>query len=265
MKKLSYLLGLLLFGSLVFTSCGDDDPVEPQDLTPTIDFTSGGDDVTIIEGESIDFGVACNSNSISGKKLENFKIYLIVNNETQAPIVDSTGIDENAFAANYTITFDNAFTGKLYAEITDVDGEKSNVSFNITVEVGTTPLEGEQDLLWERTGAPAGTGLDMFGLKWTSNVKMVNAVIKKDMADKFVQLTAAEWTSITTKEDLMAAVEAATGIEEYTGVSVDASGTYDDVLATKYGEDYFIMHIEAATVTVVTEGTKVSITGKYNK
>ena len=43
MKKLSYLLGLLLMAGLVFTSCSKDDDEEPQDLTPAITFQTGGD------------------------------------------------------------------------------------------------------------------------------------------------------------------------------------------------------------------------------
>ncbi len=268
MKKLSYLLGLFLVAGAMFTSCSDEGTDEPKELKPVISFKTGGtfisSDVTINEGESIDVGVICTTNSNSNAKLNNVKIYTIVNNVAQAAIIDST-INTSAFDANYSITFIDAFTGKLYAEVTDKDGQKNNVSFNITVEVATTPLDAEADFTWQRVGGAAATGLDMFGLKWTSNGKPVYAEIKKDLASKFVQLTPAQWTSITTKEDLAAAVDAGTDILEYSGVSADASGTYDDVLATKYNDEYFIIHVTAATVEVIGSGTTITITGKYRK
>jgi hypothetical protein len=85
------------------------------------------------------------------------------------------------------------------------------------------------------------------------------------MATKFVQLTPAQWASITTKEDLAAAVDAGTDIVEYSGVSAEATGTYDDVLATKYNDEYFIIHVTNATVVVGGSGTTITITGKYKK
>lgn len=268
MKKLVYLLGLFLVAGFMFTSCSDDNTDEPKELKPVISFKTGGtftsSDVTINEGESIDVGVICTANSNSNAKLNNVKVYTIVNNVAQAAIIDST-INTSAFDANYTITFPDAFTGKLYAEVTDKDGQKNNVSFNITVEVATNPLDAEADFTWQRVGGSDATGLAMFGLKWTSNGKPVYAEIKKDMAQKFIQLTPVQWTSITTKEDLAAAVEAGTDIVEYSGVSAEASGTYDDVLATKYNDEYFIIHVTNATVEVGGSGTTITITGKYKK
>lgn len=268
MKKLSYLLGLLLVGGLLFSACSKDEDEEPQDLTPAIYFATGGVDTTIVQGGSVEFTVACTSNTISGKKLDRFRIYMIIDNVEIPTEVNEIGIDENAYTAGYTFTFDDVFTGKLYAEITDVDGQKKSVFFNITVEEGTTPLEGEQDLTWQRVGGAAGTGLDMFGLKWTSNIKLVDAVIKKDGAAKLVQLDAEAWTTITTKEDLMAAIDATEdlGDDGYRGVSAEANGTYDDVLGVKFGEEYFLLHITNGTVEVdPITGTTITITGMYNK
>ena len=270
MKKLSYLLGLLLIAGMVFTSCNKDEDEEPQDLTPAITFQSGGDftssDVTIDQGDTINVGVICTSNGISGKKLESFKIYMIVNDVTQPNIVDSTDIDAAAFTAGYSISFPDVLDGKLYAEITDKDGQKKSVFFNVTVEEATTPLDGAEDLEWKREYGNDGTGLDMFGLKWTWNGKAVYAKIEKDSADIFVQLTADQWTSITTKEDLAIAVDDATDMDLYEGVNTTlASEDYDDVLATKYKGEYFIIHIEHSTAVEDATGWIFTITGQYNK
>ncbi len=187
MKKLSYLLAIIVIAGIYFTSCSKDDTTTPQDLKPVISFKTGtgltSSDVTITVGESINLGVICTANSNSGTKLNNVKIYTIVNNAQQPSIIDST-INAAAFDATYVITFSNAFTGKLYAEVTDKDGQKNNVSLTITVETATTPLEAAADFTWQRVGGAAATGLDMFGLKWTSNGKAVNAQIKKDAAIK---------------------------------------------------------------------------------
>ncbi len=82
---------------------------------------------------------------------------------------------------------------------------------------------------------------------------------------KFVELSSAQWTSITTKEDLAAAVEAGTDMTVYEGVSAEASSAYDVVLATKYNNEYFMIHIQNATVVVGGTGTTITITGKYVK
>jgi len=129
---------------LVFTSCSKDEDEEPQDLTPAITFQTGGDfissAVTIDQGDAIKVGVICTSNGISGKKLESFKIYMIINNATQPNIVDSTDIGATTFSAAYEITFPDVLDGILYAEITDKDGEKKSVSFNLTVEESAGPI-----------------------------------------------------------------------------------------------------------------------------
>ncbi|MCD4789009.1 MAG: hypothetical protein K8R37_03330 [Bacteroidales bacterium] len=143
MKKLGYLLGLMLIAGMVFTSCKKDDD-EPEDLKPSIAFKTSGDyissDVTLNQGESILVGVLCSSNQNSGKKLTNFKIYMIINNVTQPAMVDSSGFSEGVFEANYTITFPDVLDGKLYAEITDKDGQKNSLSFNVTVESAGDPV-----------------------------------------------------------------------------------------------------------------------------
>ncbi|MBN3036684.1 MAG: hypothetical protein JW861_13955 [Bacteroidales bacterium] len=138
MKKLKILLGLLVMASLMITSCSkDDDEETPQDVKPVISFQTGGNytssDVTIAQNETITVGIVCNANSNSGSKLSNFKLYLIINNQTQPAIVD-TALNATSFSESWIISFQDVFTGKLYGEITDKAGEKNSVSFNITVE-----------------------------------------------------------------------------------------------------------------------------------
>ncbi|RLD56899.1 MAG: hypothetical protein DRJ05_10575 [Bacteroidetes bacterium] len=275
MKKLSYLLGLFLVAGMIFSSCSKDEDEVIQDLTPIITYVTGAGftsaDITITQGDSILVGVLCTSNAISSEKLESFRTYMIVDNNPQSNIIDSADINSTTFGANYYITFPDVVTGNLFAEITDKDGEKSNVSFKVTVEAGTTLLGAEEDLEWKREYGAAGIGLDVFGLKWTSNAKETFAQIEKAndtlAAEKFVQLTAEEWTSIITIEDLTAAVEAATDMELYEGISTTvAHDDYDEVLATKYNGEYFIIHLESSTIEVdPTLGSIITIFGKSKK
>lgn len=243
----------------------------PQDLTPTITFVMGGEDTTILLGETLAFSVVCSSNPTSGKKLDKYEIYMIVDNVNTGTLYDSTDIDNNVFAITNiipTAMSPVAFEGRIYAKITDVDGESSQVSFNLTVEEATTPLEGEQDLEWQRIAGNPGTGLEMFGLKWVANAKEINAIIQKDGADKFVQLNSEDWINFSTKEDLMDAVEAAQDLGDngYRGVSAEASGTYDDVLAVMYMGEYYIIHITEGTLVIdPVNGTTITINGMYNK
>lgn len=195
---------------------------------------------------------------------------MIVDNETIPDLFVVEDIDDEAFTEFVGIPTGMspvAFEGKVYAKITDVEGESSEISFNLTVEAATTPLEAEEPFVWERIGAVPGVGLDMFGLKYNSNVKEVMAVIQKDGAEKLVELDATYWDGIQTQEELMGAIIVGEdlGDEGYRGVSAEASATYNDVLGVLYDGEYYIINITEGTVENVTAGTKVTITGNYKK
>ncbi len=276
MKKLSYLLGLFLVTGMLFSSCSkDEETVDPPDLTPVITSTvilpdgTAATSIEIKQGESILLSSICIANTTSGKKLETYKVYTIVDNVVQDPIFTVSDIGEVNFTSTDSITFLSVFEGKLFAEITDKDNETSNVSFNINVAENTTPLGAEEDLMWKREYGADATGLDMFGLKWTSNAKEVHAQIEKadGGAEKFVQLTAEEWASIETVEDLAIAVETGDDLDVYEGISVEvAHDDYDEVLATRYNGEYFIIHLESSTIEVdPTLGSIITIFGKSKK
>ena len=266
MKKLSYLLGLLVLAGVIFTSCSDDDDGEPQNMDPTLTFQTGpgytSSDVEIMAGDSITIGIVANENSNSGANLENVRIYMIVANDPQDDIFNED-INESTYTADYTITFPDPVEGTLFVEVTDKDGEKKSISFMVTVNPNTVDLGAAMDLVWQRVGGTPATGLDMFGLKWTSNGKKVDAEITKDGADKFVMLEAADWEGITTMEGLMEAIATGTDMEEYTGISADASDDYDEVLGVQYEGMYYLIHLTHADVDPQTTGTIITIDGQY--
>ncbi|MEX0811516.1 MAG: hypothetical protein WD048_04805 [Chitinophagales bacterium] len=266
MKNLKLFLLLLIPALFVFTGCGEDD--EDKDLSPTINFLGGSqfvsDDVTVEPGDTIIVGINSSENSISGSKLNNFKVERQLTGQNSPAVVVDSSINESTF--NFTggfiaSTSENVETFTF--TVTDKNGEFASVSFVVTTEGATTALGSAQSFTWERCGSTPGTGLSTFGLKWESNTG-TSAIITED-ADKLVILTAAEWTSITTQEGLADAVDNGTGVTQYSDVSSQASASYDDVLATKNGSNYYLIHVTNGVVTTPACGTKIVITGEYKE
>ncbi len=238
MKKLSYLLGLFVVAGLIFSSCAKDDDEEPQDVTPVISFQTGGDyisaDVTIVQGDSILVGAICTSNATSGKKLESFKIYMIVNNVTSDPIVQVDNIDESAYTASYYITFPDVLDGKLYAEVTDVDGETSNVSFNITVDASAGPIFTYTTILMggqanPNTGSFYCTGEDVVYL-------LADAVNNQDKIDfVFFYGNTNQYSIGAPNDDQVAIAHDANGINDWT--TKNATLFSSDAIANLTWED----------------------------
>jgi hypothetical protein len=136
MKKLSYLLGLFLVGSLIFSACSKD---EEEAGPPTIAFLMNYD-TTIAVGDSILVSVTCTADPISGTKLDKYQAYTKSNNVVSDVLDVETEIGETTYASSYWFTFPYVMDGKFYAKIVDENGENSEVSFNITVEEATTLL-----------------------------------------------------------------------------------------------------------------------------
>lgn len=266
MKNLKLLLLLVIPALFVFSGCSEEDDTN---LSPSLEFLGGSQfvssNVTLAPGDSFYVGLTANQNATSKSKLVNFKAERqITGQSTPSVILDSTistsDFDIKGELLASTIETDETFT----FTITDKDGEFKSVSFIVSTENATTALGAAQSFSWTRCGSSNNPDLSQWGLSWTSNTS-TSAIIADD-ADKLVVLTSADWTSITTQEALADAVDSGTGVAEYTGVSAQASGTYDDVLATKVGSDYFLIHVTSATVTAGQAcGTSIEITGEYKE
>ena len=267
MKKMKLFALGLIGASMMMTSCADDDdPVVGPSLV--VNETNSADGVvdgkvSIEPGDSLHFEWTARDGDA---KLETFVIE--INGVKAGGLVTDEGneLDDNIKSSDNETYQDGVMiignAGVYTFTITDRDGETDMVEIEVTVEAATTPLSSEQSFTWERMGGSAGTGLAQFGLKWTSN-SSTSAIIAEDAATVFVELPASAWTSITTKEDLAAAITAATPITTYEGISVTQSGTYDVVLATMTGTDVYIMHVTEATVTTGGSGTDITIDGMY--
>jgi hypothetical protein len=253
-KYFAYLLSLLFLIGFT-TSCGDD--TEEIEASPTVannGSTSG--EVTV--------GAVINIKTLVVAKAKLSKIEVLLSNATLTSKTSFLNSDSDNFTFDYTtVAADAGKTLTFTVRATDKKSQIGTLDISVTVKAATTPLSAEADFTWVREGGAAGTGLTTFGLSWTENTSSV-AIIKKG-AKKLVKLTGAQYTSITTKEGLKTAVDAAADVADIRDVSVtDANKTYTDlVIATVTNDDkYYILKINSSKVESVTAGTKITIMGK---
>lgn len=273
MKKISSILMIsMLAVATLFTSCSKDD--DDDDKTPVLTFKSGegytNSNTTIEIGEEIKVGWVATSNTSTGKKLSSFKAYIVAIGIADQPLVE-TDLNETSYSSpeDFVIASPIAGVFDIKATVTDKAGETKTVSITITVKEGEnpeTPLTDAADFTWNRVAGSAGTGLDLFGLKWTSNAKEIKAKIVKDNASKLVNLGSEAWTAITNQELLIAAIDAAADMDAYHEVSAEANKTYNDVIGTIVDGVYYMIHVtEGKVVAGGDAGTTITITGQYKK
>lgn len=264
MKRIKLTVLMMAVVGLFVTSCGkDDDPVIDQ--SPNLSFKGGSEYVsanaTVKVGVPFKIGVTASSNTDSKSKLVSVKYTVTSNNEI---ISQKDSVFKAAsFDLDYNFNFTNAGAAVIRYTVTDKKGETASKQLVITIKPETTDLPAAVPFAWARIGGAAGTGLDVFGLSWTSNAKVTSAQIKKSGATKMVKLTAAEWTSITTAEALSTAIANGTDMDTFNDVSVEASSTYDIVLGVENAGIFYMIHVTKADVTTGAAGTTVSITGNF--
>ncbi len=263
MKRLKYLAFLMVVSVIGLTSCKDDND-GPKEPSITLDSTAGyainGSEFMV--GDTAVFGVRAAWNQDSKEKLVKFTMERIHEN-VPVTLIDSTLDKVETFRLNISSVMTNAGDYNFRFKVIDKAGEFTSLDAKVTVKEATTGLSAPADFEWMRVAGAPGTGLEMFGLKWTSNAKAVHAQIKKDGATKFVKLASDACATITTAEGLMAAIDAAEDMEVYAGVSAEANGDYDDVLATVKDGVYYMISVKKGTVETSAAGTTIKITGKY--
>lgn len=234
MKKvfnLSIILAVLA-AAFTFSSCGKDKEDSAQ---ITITFNQSG---TFGEGDAV-------TGTISSPDEDLTKVVILkdgnavktITSFKELPIMKGTD-------GKYTIFIDGLTPGDYNLRAESKTGESSK-GFSISgssTNPTTTPLDAAVDFSWIRDQGAVGTGLGEYGLAWTSNTA-TNAIVKLDAATKLVQLTSAQWTSITTKEALKDAVDAGTSIADYRGIELNKTASYDVVLGVNKGGTYYIIHI----------------------
>ena len=273
MKKRKLFTLALLGATVMFTSsCSDDEEAAP--IGPTLSMTetttgSEGGAIQITQGEVLEFAWESRKgdNNLqtfslvqSGSNTSNF-------NETYEGNTlpyDVSGGDRTIYIDTIAFVNSSQNEGTTTYAFTSSDGVTSKtVTYNVTVveSVNETPLSDAENFEWERVGGNPGTGLAAFGLKWTSNTAS-SAVVAIESGTTMVELSGDSWDTITTREELAAAIASGTQIDAYEGVSVTAPGLYDDVLAVSHNGVNYLLHITAADVQSGGEGTTVTIQGQ---
>lgn len=264
---------LLLLAVLVpfFFSCNNDDD---NNGGPTITFDKSSSSSQVSEDGTL--VIKGSITSKEGTSIESVIVKCLYGNGSSAEVTSSLkDLTEGTGKNSYTFLFTEATRGiKDHLEdITGVqitatvkNGDENTQKWSITpYQKGSenTPLGTATDFSWARISGAAGTGLDQFGLTWTSNGGTpTHAIVKKDAATKFVELDKGTWASIKTQEELAAAITAADAITEYTGFSTNATTDYDVVLAVRYDGVDYILHVTKSTVATSGDTT---ITGQYKK
>ncbi len=266
MKKFRLTLLMVAAIGLFATSCKKDDET-PVDQSPKLNFKGGTEyvssDATVNVGDTVRIGVTASSNPDSKSKLVSMKYKI----ETDAvTIEDDSTFKATAYDYDYLFPMRMAGTAKVTFTVTDKKGETASKSLVITAEAASTEILSEaQPFVWKRVGGDPATGLDMFGLAWTANVRGdVKAKIVKDGATKLVNLPAESWTSIETAEALKMAITHSPDMDAFHEVSVNQSSDYNFVLGVENDGEYHMLHVTRANVQAsIGGGTTIEIKGDY--
>ena len=278
MKKLA--LALVCFASVAFfASCTK--PVENPE--PSIAVKTGEnyvyDGQTVDLGQNYTLGFRAASNSQTMKELATFKLNVKFTtlDDTETKSYDSIiNVSGTEYTFEQVLNFGLTNTEEsrelvakavFTATITDVDGKMNSTTINLNINQPAVELE-PKDFSWLRKGSAPGTGVEEYGIEWTSNVKLVNAVLKPVAGAKMYILTREDWDAITTDVEKAAFFsDGANEISDFRGVSANQSDDYDYVIATLYNGEYHLIHITHADVQAIyNEGTYVrtdiTITGQ---
>ena len=265
------LKSLLLLAVMVpfFFSCNNDDD---NNGGPTITFDKSTSTAQVtVDGTLI---VKGSITSKEGTTIESVVVKCLYGNGSNTEVTSSLKDLQEVTKNNYTFIFTEATKGiKDHLEdITGVqitatvkNGDENTQTWGITPysnPTPTNPLEAAKDFTWERKGGGNGTGLEQFGLAWTANTAEVAIVKKQGSSVKFVELSAATWSGITTKEDLKNVIDVANDMNEYRGISVIEGKDYNVVLGVRNGDTDYILHITRADVATSGDTT---IKGQYKK
>lgn len=278
MKKLA--LALVCLVSVAFFASCTPDPIEPvvEHPEPTIAIIAGEGYITgtpeepqiISTDDTIDwtFGFHIESNAQTKKELSKLVVLYSLKGEYEADttitvdLAGKTSFDYYDPLSNRVIVSETTVT----ATVTDVDGKVNTAAIAFKFDQPAMPLD-VNPFTWTREGSYPGEGLEMFGLKWTRNLKETFAVIEP-IDDEVILYKFADpsvWNEVETDLDLAALFSdgtQATVIKDYRGVSAWSSQRYNDLIATYVDGEYFLIHITRGIVEGP-RGTNISIEGEY--
>lgn len=140
MKKLSYLLGLMVVASLILSSCSKDD--EAEILPPTIAFLGGiyqplnlervDGDVTVSVGEQFVFGISANKGD---KDLRRVYIERVYENVATVIVLDSVFSNASFNLDIITFAYPTAGTEDFTCTVWDKNDKTASIGFTITTTI----------------------------------------------------------------------------------------------------------------------------------
>lgn len=260
MKKLALAL-VCLVSVAFFASCDPENVIENPE--PSIAVLGGeGYENYLADGDVIDlnveypYGFRVASNAETQEELARLVI-LITGEKMQETVLCDSVISgtEFVFSGNIVIEPEEREiigSAEIIATVTDAAGKTNKASIKLDLNeddsLETTTFE------WIRANGADGTGLAEFGLQWTRNVSSrFDAVIEPITNERVTMYSvpAEKWDEVVTATDKAALFSdggVAEVIQDYRGISVDATHDYDVVIATLYNEEYHLIHITKCIV-----------------
>lgn len=185
MKKLSYLfIAVILAGLTILSGCNkDNDDDDNVNLDPVLEFIGGVDfisqDVTKMANAILRFGIRCESNTTSGKKLTNFKLTVVYNN-VPTVLHDST-FNEFSYNMDYEINPPHPVGEHNFIfRVTDTEGKYQERSIIVTIEpAGGLIYEYNDGFL----GSYASDDGSSFAAADGTTYDMTNAIANSGMID----------------------------------------------------------------------------------
>ncbi|MBR6847571.1 MAG: hypothetical protein IKM74_05525 [Bacteroidales bacterium] len=261
MKKLALAL-VCLISVAFFASCTPEG--QPTiSVLPGEEYVHDGDIINV--NQEFNIGFTMSSSIESGQKLASFT--LVIDDETFETVkLDDTEFTfERTLALNTVDTRDDIDNVVITGTVTDVLGKSASVT--ITLILDETQELILENFEWNRHGGDAATGnLAELGLAWNSNGSKEDfAIITAVEGAELFEVPAEKWAQVTTQPEKVALFSEGGGalpIRAYKGVSAWSSHTYDDVIATRYNGEYYLIHITEGIVSTF-KGTDVTIKGEW--
>jgi hypothetical protein len=181
MKKLSYLLGLLLVAGFLFTSCSDDDDAEL--LPPAISFL-GGDyqtgyprtsaDATKTVGQEFVFGITASTKS--DKDLKRLLIQRKFENVSTITILDSAFSKTSITLDIITFAYPTPGTEDFVCTVYDKNDKSSTISFTITTQAAAPNITTYNDKILGAQASTTGSSFASFdGTIYTLDQAKINS------------------------------------------------------------------------------------------
>ena len=251
MKKLALAL-VCLVSVAFFASCSPE-----GDPTISIYDTEDGyvkSGSNIIVGEEFKYGFDLASSVETDKELSSLVVSITLPDgfEEKETLEFPGEVTEYTFRRTYTVkpSDKNELLGvvKITAIVTDVAGKTASVSMDLNLYQSDALTLGS--FSWQRKNGAPGTGLEEFGLKWTSNEKEIFAVIEPMEGATLYSIPAEKWSTVTTQaqKEALFVEGIAQVIKDYRGVSMASTQEYNDVIATLYKDTYYMFNIQKCTV-----------------